>query len=87
MALAQPALRLDQHTPPFAETCPTCDQPIPNEKAREIRARAAAAEERLVAKAEAVAAQKFAADKARIEAAAKALVEQAERDKAEVVKK
>jgi hypothetical protein len=87
MALAQPALRLDSHTHPFTETCPTCDQPIPNDKAREIRARAAAAEERLAAKAEALAAQKFAVDKAKIEAATKALVEQAEREKAEAVNK
>jgi hypothetical protein len=87
MALAQPALRLDSHTHPLTETCPTCDQPVPNDKAREIRARAAAAEERLAAKAEARAAQKFAVDKAEIEAAAKALVEQAERQKAEAVSK
>jgi hypothetical protein len=87
MALAQPALRLDSHTHPLTETCPTCDQPIPNDKAREIRARAAAAEERLAAKAEARAAQKFAVDKAEIEAAAKALVEQAERDKVEALNK
>jgi hypothetical protein len=87
MAPAQPALRLDSRTHPFIETCPTCDQPIPNEKAGEIRARAVAAEERLAAKAEARAAQKFVVDKAEIEAAAKALVEQAERDKAEAVNK
>ena len=87
MALAQSALRLDLHAHPLTETCPTCDQPVPNEKAKEIRARAAAAEQRLAVEAEARAAQKLAADKAKIEAAAKALVEQAEQDKAEAVKK
>jgi hypothetical protein len=69
------------------KACPTCEQPIPNDKAKEIRARAAALEKRLADAAEARAAQKLAEQKAQIEDAAKARVEQAERDKGEAVKK
>src|SRR5712671_2802256 len=88
MAPPQQALRsVDPHVHPFSETCPTCEQPIPNEKAKEILARAAAQQKRLADEAEARAAQKLAADKAQIEEAAKAKVEQAEREKAEAVKK
>jgi hypothetical protein len=87
MSGTQPALRIDPHGHLFSETCPTCDQPIPNEKANEIRARAATAEKRLATEAEARAAQKLAADKAEIEAAAKARIEQAEREKTDTVKK
>jgi hypothetical protein len=87
MAPAQPALRIDPHVHPFSETCPTCDQPIPNEKANEIRARAAALEKRLAAEAEARAAQRFAGKTAEIEKAAKARIEQAEQEKAEEIKK
>ena len=86
MAPAQPALRsLDAHVHPLTETCPTCDQPVPNEKAKEIRARAAEMEQRLSDAVEARAAQKLAADRAQIEQAAHAKVEQAEREKAEAI--
>jgi hypothetical protein len=87
MASAQPALHLDSHVHPFTETCPTCDQPIPNETAKEIRARAAATEKRLAAEAEARAAQRLAEQKAEIEKAAKIRIEQVEREKAEAIKK
>ena len=88
MAPAQQALRsVESHVHPFSETCPTCEQPIPNEKAKEIQARAAAMEKRLADAADARAAQQIATEKAQIEAAAKAKVEQAEREKAEAVKK
>jgi hypothetical protein len=73
MASTQHALHpVESHVHLFSETCPTCEQPIPNEKAKEIRARAAAMEKRLADEAEARAAQKFAMDKAQIEEAAKA---------------
>jgi hypothetical protein len=88
MPPAQPALRsLDPHVHVFGETCPTCDQPIPNEKAQEIRERAAYLQKRLADEAEVRAAQKLAAYKVEIEAAAKARVDQAEREKAEALKK
>jgi hypothetical protein len=88
MPPAQQPLRLvESHIHPFGETCPTCEQPIPNEKAKEIRARATAMEKRLAAEAEARAAQKLATEKAQIEEAAKARIEQAEREKADAVKK
>jgi hypothetical protein len=88
MAPAHQALRsVEAHVHPFSETCPTCEQPIPNEKAKEIQARAAAMEKRLADAADARAAQKIATEKAEIEANAKAKVEQAEREKVEAVKK
>lgn len=87
MPSAQPAFRLDDHVHPVSETCPTCDQPIPNEKAQEIRARAAAAEKRMAAEADARAAQRVAAIKAEMEEATKTRIEQAEREKAEAIKK
>jgi hypothetical protein len=88
MAGPQPALRsIEAHIHPFNETCPTCDQPIPNEKAEEIRQRAAAMEKRLAAEADARAAQRLAAQKAQIEEAVKARIEQAEREKAEAINK
>ena len=85
--MAQSALRLDDHIHPLNETCPTCDQPITNEKAKEVRARAAAMEKRLGAEADARAALRIAAETTRIEEAARAKVEQAERDKADALKK
>ena len=88
MPPVQPALlSLEPHVHVLTETCPTCDQPIPNEKAHEIRARAAALQKRLTDEADARAAQKIAAEKAQIEEAAKTRIEQAEREKAEAVKK
>src|SRR4030088_2733737 len=89
MASPQPAaLRsLEPHVHALTETCPTCEQPIPNEKAKEIRARAAAMERRLAEAASARAAQQIATEKARIEAAANAQVEQAQREKNEAVLK
>src|SRR5262249_51468535 len=87
MAPAQPVLRsIDAHVHPSTETCPTCDQPIPNEKAKEIRARAAETEKRLADAAEARAGQKLAADKLQIEQAASAKVEHEEREKVEAIK-
>jgi hypothetical protein len=82
-----PLRSIETHIHPLGERCPTCDQPIPNEKAEEIRARGAAMEKRLADVADARAAQKLADHKAQIEADAKAKAEQAEREKAEAVNK
>ena len=88
MPSAQPALpSLDSHIHLFGETCPTCDQPIPNEKAKDIRDRAAALQKRFADEADARAAQKLATERVQIEAAAKARVDQAEQERAEAVKK
>lgn len=88
MAPPQPALRsVEPHIHPFTETCPTCEQPIPNEKAQEIRERVAERERRLNEAADARAAKKYADEKAQIEAAAQEKVDQAERATAEAVKK
>jgi hypothetical protein len=86
MPAPQPALRsIGAHLHPFGETCPTCGQAIPNEKAEEIRARAAAMEERLTAEANARASQKLAAERAQIEEAANAKIERAEQEKAQAI--
>lgn len=87
MTSAQRKLQFGSQAHPFSERCPTCDQPIPNEKAKEIQVRAAATEKRLAAEAEARAAQQLAAQKAQIENTAKARIEQIEREKAEAIKK
>src|SRR6476620_3735840 len=84
MPAPQPALRsFGAHVHPFGATCPTCDQPIPNEKAEEIRARAQATEARLIAEADARAAQTLAVERLRIEEAAELRIEQAKHEKAE----
>lgn len=70
---AQSALRsLDTHIHPITETCPTCDQPISNDKAKEIRAKAEEMQRRLTQEAETRANQKLAEQKSQIEATAKA---------------
>jgi hypothetical protein len=70
------------HVDPLIETCPTCDQPIANERAEEIRARAAAMEKRLAAEAEARAAAKIEAAKLEGQRAAQAQIAAAEKAKA-----
>lgn len=87
MAPAQPAFRLDDHIHPLNETCPTCYQPISNDQAKEIRARADAEKKKMAAEADARAVQRIAEETTRIEEAAKAKVEQAELEKAEAVNK
>ena len=64
------------------ETCPVCDQPIPNDRADEVRARAEEQERALTQAAEARAAQQLQAEKTRIEAAASANIEQLRADQA-----
>src|SRR5215470_10050776 len=74
MVSPQAALResLESHIHVLGDTCPVCDQPIPNDKAEAVRARMEARERVLADAARAEAAQQIAAEKARIEAAARA---------------
>lgn len=85
MASLQPALRQhrEPHIQPASERCPVCDQPIPNEKAQETRARMKA----LTEAANARAAQQLAAEKERIEAAAKAAIDELRKESTEALKK
>jgi hypothetical protein len=89
MVSPQPVLRhsRDAHVHALSETCPTCEQPIPNEKAREIRARMDAHERRLTEAANARAAQKIADEKARIEADANAAIDKLRQEKEEALAK
>jgi hypothetical protein len=89
MASPQPALRYprESHIHIASERCPVCDQPIPNEKAEEIRARFEARERALTETVNARAAEQIAAERARIEAAANASVEQIRKESADALKK
>src|ERR1700730_8347384 len=72
MSEIQPALRQlhDPHVYALSETCPLCDQPVPNEKAQVIRARMEASERSLTEAANDRATQRITAETVRIEAAA-----------------
>src|SRR5207253_7689346 len=62
--------------------CPLCDQPIPNEKSKQVQARLEAREREI---SDAVAArlkEQFASERVQIEASARACVEQANRENA-----
>jgi hypothetical protein len=85
MASPQTVLRQpsDPHVHALSETCPVCDQPIPNDKAEAVRARVAA----LSDAAKAAAARQIAAERAQIEAAAAAAIEKARQDSAAAIKK
>ena len=76
MVAHEPALQPvpESHIHPATETCPRCDQPIPNEKAREVRARAEAQKRRMDAAANARAEQRIAAEKERIESQASSAI-------------
>jgi hypothetical protein len=89
MASPQPVLRQpsDTHIHVLGETCPVCEQPIPNDKAEAIRARLQARERALSDAAKAAAAQQIAAERAQIEAAAAAAVEKTRQDSAAAIKK
>ena len=88
MASPQPAFRQsrDPHTHIAGERCPVCEQPIPNEKAQEIRARTKARERELTEAANARAIQQVAMLRAQIEADAKAMVEQVRSASAEALR-
>ena len=64
----------DAHIHASTDTCPLCEQPIPNEKAEELRARMEAQQRRLAEDADARAEQRIASEKERIEAAAAAAI-------------
>jgi hypothetical protein len=89
MSAVQPALRQprDQHIHVLSETCPLCDQPIPNEKAHEIRTRMEARERTLTEAANARAAEQIAVETARIEAVANAAVAQLRQENEEALTK
>jgi hypothetical protein len=79
MASPQPALRQshEAHLHILGETCPVCEQSIPNDRAEAVQARMEARERALADAADARAAQQIQAEKARIEAAASASIQQA----------
>jgi hypothetical protein len=89
MASPQPVLRQssDSHIHILGETCPVCDQPIPNDKAEAVRARLAARERALSDAASAAAAQQIAAERAQTQAAAAAAIEKARQESAASIKK
>jgi hypothetical protein len=69
------------------EFCPYCEQPIPNEKAEQARARTEAMERELSESVTARLAQTFALEKAQMERSAKALVDQARNEGAAALEK
>jgi hypothetical protein len=89
MASPQPALRSveEPHIHLVGETCPVCDQPIPNEQAEAIRARIEAREQELAIAARAAAATQLATERERIETAAAAAIEKARQDSADTIQK
>lgn len=89
MAATEPAL---PHVAPgaihaLAETCPTCDQPIPNERAEEVFDRVRARERSVAKAAESRAREQMAVEKAGIESAARARVEMIQKEKKEALQK
>lgn len=89
MASPQAVLResREPHLHVLGETCPVCDQQIPNDKIEVVRARMEARERALTDAARADAAQQLAGEKARIEIAASATIESARRENAAALKK
>jgi hypothetical protein len=69
------------------EFCPYCEQPIPNEKAEQVRARTEAKERELSESVTARLTQEFALEKAQMETGAKALVDQARNEGAAALEK
>src|SRR3954451_17122645 len=86
MATVQPALRPSQpHIHLQGALCPVCDQPIPNEKADQVKARIEARDR---AAADAVTArlkEQFAAERVQIEANARAVLEKTQKEGAAAV--
>ncbi len=89
MASHQSAMRQthETHVHLAGELCPVCDQPIPNEKADEVRTRVKAREAALLETANARAAKQLALEKQRIEANASAAVEEVKKESAEALTK
>jgi hypothetical protein len=83
MVSPQPALRPSQpHLHLKGFQCPVCEQPIPNEKAEQVRSRMEARERELADAVGARLKEQFAAERVKIEADARATVEQAKKESA-----
>ena len=89
MAAPEAALQTvpESHIHAATETCPTCEQPIPNDKAREVRARAEVQKRRMGEAANARAEQRIAAEKERIERDATAAVGELRAETEQALKK
>ena len=89
MAAPEPALQPvpESHIHAATETCPTCEQPIPNDKAMEVRARAEAQKRRMDQAANARAEQRIATEKERIEREATAAVGELREETEQALKK
>src|SRR5688572_6047161 len=89
MASPQPALRFphDTHVHAAGEFCPTCEQPIPNDKAQEIRARAKEQERAVRKEANDRADRRVAELKEQIEAGAQATIAQVKKESADALAK
>jgi hypothetical protein len=90
MALSQPALRSSQpHIHLKGEQCPVCDQPIPNEKAEQVRFRMEARDRELSDSVGARLKEQFASERVQFEANARVVTDRLTREHAaamEVVK-
>ncbi len=89
MPASEPALQPmpEPHIHASTETCPTCDQPIPNEKAIEIRARAEAQKRHIDEAANTRADRRIAAEKERIETAAAVTIRALREEKEQALEK
>ena len=89
MAQPQPSLRSapDQHIHVAGAFCPVCDQPIPNEKAEQVRARLKENERELSDAVTLRMKEQFAQERAQIEGNARAVLEQTQKDAAEAIEK
>lgn len=84
---SQPALRSAPHVHPVGETCPFCEQPIPNDRAEEIRARYALKQKQEEAAAKARLDEQVANAKKQIETEKAAELEKVRQDNAAALKK
>jgi hypothetical protein len=86
MALSQPAVRSSQpHIHISGLQCPMCDQPIPSEKADEVRARMEAREREVSESVSVRLKEQFAQERVKIEANARVVVEKLQKDSAAAV--
>jgi DNA repair exonuclease SbcCD ATPase subunit len=83
MALSQPALRSSQpHIHLKGEQCPVCDQPIPNEKAEQVRFRMEARDRELSDSVGARLKEQFASERVQFEANARVVTDRLTREHA-----
>ena len=89
MPASEPALQSvpEPHIHASLDTCPMCDQPIPNEKAIEIRTRMEAQQHRALEDANARADQRIAAERERIETATAATLAELREETEKALKK